>query len=190
MRREATPRQREILSLIERLAAQRGYPPTIRELATAAGIRSTNGVFCHLGALERHGLIEWDSRVSRGIRIVKEREGMGDEKRKELAGRIKRLLALASEPPWSSHATPYSQTDAQVRGRTGKMVAVVSNEEDAELIAQAPSVLSEALAALSGAPSSEALVEACAKAVLDAGGSGAVADAVRRAGRAAAGRVA
>lgn len=34
-----------------------GYPPTLREIGAHMGIRSNNGVDCHLRALERRGLV-------------------------------------------------------------------------------------------------------------------------------------
>ena len=48
-----TDRQREILDFITRSITTRGYPPTLREIGTHFGIRSTNGVNDHLRALER-----------------------------------------------------------------------------------------------------------------------------------------
>jgi repressor LexA len=55
--RTMTDRQRELLEIIERSVEDHGYPPSIREMADAMGIRSTNGVNDHLKALEKKGLI-------------------------------------------------------------------------------------------------------------------------------------
>jgi repressor LexA len=52
-----TPRQRQVLAAVDALALERGYPPTLRELGAALGIRSLNGVNDHLRALERKGLL-------------------------------------------------------------------------------------------------------------------------------------
>lgn len=55
---QLTPRQREIYRYIRQFAQERGYVPTVREIASHFGIRSPNGVVCHLRALERKGLLE------------------------------------------------------------------------------------------------------------------------------------
>jgi repressor LexA len=66
-----TPRQTEVLAAIASLTKAKGYPPTLRELGEALGIRSTNGVNDHLDALERKGLIARDSNVARSVRVVR-----------------------------------------------------------------------------------------------------------------------
>lgn len=62
-----TPRQAEFLAALERLASDIGYPPTLRELGEALGIRSTNGVADYLRALERKGYLRRESLKSRAI---------------------------------------------------------------------------------------------------------------------------
>ena len=47
-----------------------GRPPTLRELAGVTGIASTNGVRYHLKRLIKHGLIEHDPLVTRGLRLT------------------------------------------------------------------------------------------------------------------------
>lgn len=66
-----TARQREILDYITASIAERGYPPTIREIGRQMGIRSTNGVNDHLKALERKGYLRRDDLKSRAMRPVK-----------------------------------------------------------------------------------------------------------------------
>lgn len=73
-----TARQREILDYITDSIADRGYPPTIREIGKTMGIRSTNGVNDHLKALERKGFLRRDDLKSRAMRPVKQ-PGEGDE---------------------------------------------------------------------------------------------------------------
>jgi len=69
-RAKLSKRQALVLDYIERSIADRGYPPTIREIAKHMGIRSTNGVTDHLKALERKGLISRDQARSRAIQPV------------------------------------------------------------------------------------------------------------------------
>src|SRR5438132_9083430 len=65
-----TERQRQILIFITRRTEEQGYPPTIREIGTEMGIRSTNGVNDHLKALERKGFLKREGLKSRALRPV------------------------------------------------------------------------------------------------------------------------
>ncbi len=66
-----TPTQQKTLRLIREHLARHGYPPSLRELARAAGVTPT-AVTKHLRALARTGLIELPGHTARGIRL---REG-------------------------------------------------------------------------------------------------------------------
>jgi repressor LexA len=63
-----TERQEMVLQYIESSIAQRGYPPTLREIGNFMGIRSTNGVNDHLRALERKGYLAREDMKSRALR--------------------------------------------------------------------------------------------------------------------------
>jgi repressor LexA len=65
-----TDRQREILDFISRSIAKRGYPPTLREIGSHFGIRSTNGVNDHLRALEKKGYLQREDLKSRALRPI------------------------------------------------------------------------------------------------------------------------
>lgn len=65
-----TERQNEVLEYIAETVRDRGYPPTIREIGNALGIRSTNGVNDHLKALERKGFINRSGSKSRAIMVT------------------------------------------------------------------------------------------------------------------------
>lgn len=64
-----TPRQQQILDLIQTAIAQSGAPPTRAEIATALGFKSANAAEEHLQALARKGVIDLISGTSRGIRL-------------------------------------------------------------------------------------------------------------------------
>ena len=70
MRKKLSDRQNKILEFVQEYAADRGYPPTIREIGQAVDISSTSVVDYNLRALERYGLIVRDREVSRGLRAV------------------------------------------------------------------------------------------------------------------------
>ena len=44
-----TPRQREVLEVIEQFQRERGFPPSVREIGTAVGLTSPSTVHAHLG---------------------------------------------------------------------------------------------------------------------------------------------
>ncbi len=57
-----------VLDFIRQSIADRGYPPTLRELGARRGIRSTNGVNDPLRALERKGYLTREDMKSRALR--------------------------------------------------------------------------------------------------------------------------
>lgn len=65
-----TKRQEMVLDFITRSINSRGYPPTLREIGSHMGIRSTNGVNDHLRALERKGYLKREDMKSRALRPV------------------------------------------------------------------------------------------------------------------------
>ena len=65
-----TTRQREIYDFLKDKIVNRGYGPTVREIGAHFGIRSPNGVMCHLKALEKKGLITRESHMSRAIQLA------------------------------------------------------------------------------------------------------------------------
>jgi repressor LexA len=74
-RHDAERRQR-IVEYIARTVAERGYPPSVREIADAVGLASTSAVHHHLVALERSGQLERGTRSSRALRLTATAEGM------------------------------------------------------------------------------------------------------------------
>lgn len=67
-----TKRQQEVYNFIRDKIYGRGYGPTVREIAEHFGIRSPNGVMCHLKALEKKELIIREPNRSRAIRLAQE----------------------------------------------------------------------------------------------------------------------
>jgi len=58
-----------VLRFIRGYIADKGRPPTLREIADGMGFASTNGTRYHLAVLEREGWIERDPIAARGIRV-------------------------------------------------------------------------------------------------------------------------
>ncbi len=64
-----TKRQKDVYEFIRDKIRNRGYGPTVREIGDAFGIRSPNGVMCHLKAIEKKGLITREKNMSRAINL-------------------------------------------------------------------------------------------------------------------------
>lgn len=65
-----TKKQEQVYEFIKDKIMNRGYGPTVREIGSAFGISSPNGVMCHLKALEKKGLITRESYMSRAIQLT------------------------------------------------------------------------------------------------------------------------
>ncbi len=74
---QLTLRQREIYDFIRDKIELRGYGPTVREIGEGFGIKSPNGVMCHLKALEKKGLIIREEHAARAIQLVDHRPTSG-----------------------------------------------------------------------------------------------------------------
>ena len=69
-RHPLTDRQQEILEYVASFTRDAGYPPTVREIGRATGLRSPRSVSQHLQALERKGFIHRGKEKSRAIRVL------------------------------------------------------------------------------------------------------------------------
>src|SRR3954466_6442876 len=75
---ELTPRQHQILKLIQDSITENGMPPTRAEIAQRMGFKSPNAAEEHLRALQKKGVIDLIPGASRGIQLKDSlREQMG-----------------------------------------------------------------------------------------------------------------
>ncbi|MBL8694093.1 MAG: transcriptional repressor LexA [Planctomycetes bacterium] len=70
MAEQLTPRQREVYDYLARCVRERGFPPTIAEIAAHFGMRSPNAAAQHLRLMSQKGAIEIEAGKSRGIRLL------------------------------------------------------------------------------------------------------------------------
>lgn len=68
--RSSEENQMKILDYIKREIEQKGYPPSVREICTAVGLKSTSTVHAHLTTLEKKGLIRRDSTKPRALEVL------------------------------------------------------------------------------------------------------------------------
>ena len=62
--------QQKILDFIKSEIEEKGYPPSVREICTAVGLRSTSTVHAHLNHLESQGLIRRDPTKPRALEVL------------------------------------------------------------------------------------------------------------------------
>jgi len=67
-----TSRQKEILAYIKDTLRAKGYPPSVREIGFAVGLRSSSTVHSHLTKLEEMGLLRRDPTKPRAIEVLGE----------------------------------------------------------------------------------------------------------------------
>ena len=91
---ELTARQLSILTVVHHAVSSQGFPPSVREIATAVGLASPSTVKHHLDALEEAGYLQ---RVP------------GRPRAMDLSDQAKALLGLENPPP---PTTPAHSTDA------------------------------------------------------------------------------
>ncbi len=72
MARKITKRQQQIYDFIRSYQKEKGYPPSVREMAAAVGLSSPSTVHAHLAALEERGLIKRDATKPRAIEVFNE----------------------------------------------------------------------------------------------------------------------
>ncbi|TCT14898.1 repressor LexA [Natranaerovirga pectinivora] len=69
---KGTDKQEKILNFIKQELLNKGYPPSVREICTAVGFKSTSTVHAHLEKLEEKGKIRRDPTKPRAIEIIDE----------------------------------------------------------------------------------------------------------------------
>lgn len=63
-------RQKKILTFMKQTILEKGFPPTVREICDALGIKSTSTVYNDIKALESQGFIKKDPSKPRALAIV------------------------------------------------------------------------------------------------------------------------
>jgi repressor LexA len=70
MKDKLTAKQEQVLNFIKQHLMAKSYPPTVREICEAVGLKSTSSVHAHLETLEKKGYIRKDQDKTRAIEII------------------------------------------------------------------------------------------------------------------------
>lgn len=84
---QLTDKEREVYTYIERCLEENGYPPTVRDICKATGIKSTSTVYAYIRRLEEKGVIVRNAGKSRALNPV-ERRKTSDDLRVPILGRV------------------------------------------------------------------------------------------------------
>ncbi|MGB5331625.1 MAG: transcriptional repressor LexA [Woeseiaceae bacterium] len=98
--RELTPRQRQILEMIQEFISETGMPPTRAEIAGELGFKSANAAEEHLRALQRKGVLDLLPGASRGIQL---KDSLRDQMGLPLVGRVAAGSPILAEEHIEAH---------------------------------------------------------------------------------------
>lgn len=97
MARKITKRQQQIYDFIRSYQTEKGYPPSVREMAAAVGLSSPSTVHAHLSALEAHGLIKRDKTKPRALEVFEQEGDLGNSSnvsRESIASEMRGVVSL------------------------------------------------------------------------------------------------
>jgi repressor LexA len=97
---QLTPRQSQILNMIQEFIADFGMPPTRAEIARELGFKSANAAEDHLRALQRKGVLELMPGTSRGIQL---KDSLRDQLGLPLVGRVAAGSPILAEEHIEAH---------------------------------------------------------------------------------------
>jgi repressor LexA len=75
-----TEKQRDVLEFIRGRIEDRGVAPTLQEIATAFGFRSTASAQKHVGLLERKGFLKREKHQKRGLVLADRQQSSGGDR--------------------------------------------------------------------------------------------------------------
>ena len=129
---ELTPRQLQVLKLIQRTVAENGMPPTRAEIAEEFGFKSANAAEEHLRALQRKGVLDLIPGASRGIQL---KDSLREQFGLPLIGRVAAGKPIFSEENIEDHYkidpkffSPKAHYLLKVKGMSMKDVGILDGD--------------------------------------------------------------
>ena len=77
MSRDLTATQLRVVEAIRVLTAERGYPPSQRDIAARLRLQSVSTVNVHLVNLREAGVITMDDQIARSVRVITDQPTLG-----------------------------------------------------------------------------------------------------------------
>ncbi len=97
---QLTPRQSQVLQIIQDFIAEYGMPPTRADIAKELGFRSINAAEEHLKALQKKGVLELIPGASRGIQL---KDSLREQMGLPLVGRVAAGSPILAEEHIEAH---------------------------------------------------------------------------------------
>lgn len=66
-----TNREYQIYAAIKDYTAANGYPPSVREIGSLVGLKSSNSVHGYLVKIKRQGYIDFEPNLPRTLRVIR-----------------------------------------------------------------------------------------------------------------------
>ena len=98
-----TPIRKEILNYLQSFTRENGYPPSIREICQAVGLRSPSTVHSHIKVLREGGYLDKGDRKTRAISI----RNRAEYQEVPILGRVTAGLPILAQEEISGYA-PYT----------------------------------------------------------------------------------
>jgi len=98
--RQLTPRQSQILEMVQNFIAETGMPPTRAEIASELGFKSANAAEEHLRALQKKGVLDLVPGASRGIQL---KDSLREQIGLPLVGRVAAGSPILAEEHIETH---------------------------------------------------------------------------------------
>jgi len=98
--RQLTPRQTQILEMVQDFIAETGMPPTRAEIARELGFKSANAAEEHLRALQKKGVLDLVPGASRGIQL---KDSLREQIGLPLVGRVAAGSPILAEEHIETH---------------------------------------------------------------------------------------
>ncbi|MCL6559184.1 MAG: hypothetical protein K6U74_10385 [Firmicutes bacterium] len=67
-----TESQRKIYDVIRNYVQAKGYPPSVREIGSMVGLKSSSTVHSHLAKIKEQGYIDFEPGKPRTLRVIKD----------------------------------------------------------------------------------------------------------------------
>ena len=96
--KQLTPKQRQIYEFIQAFSAEHGYPPSVREIGAAVGLKSPSTVHFHLKGLEEAGILVKAEGKTRAITLAGAARPVAEEEHGE-RDRVPVLGNVAADSP-------------------------------------------------------------------------------------------
>ena len=119
-----TPKQQQIYDYILEFTAQNGYPPSVREIGAAIGLKSPSTVHFHIKGLEEAGVLVKAEGKTRAITLAGTTRGPVAEERDPHANQVPLVGSVAAGSPILAEECIEEYITFDTQGKEGEHFAL------------------------------------------------------------------